>query len=209
MRKSCDISDRYCHNNMTNDTNTKTQKQLIRRFHFTSSSCPLHLEALKAETKSLHFWRLQAKVKRFPGCVQILSAQLLLFGRPLFPSDVQCRAVLMIVLSCLLSTCPIQVQRLLEIIVDVSSSLRRDNRSFSEIFWGQKILNIVLKFVVWKLFMLVNVVLALLILFFSISQQQFHLNKNQHKLYFLLSKWEIGKNLYVGEIYQRIILYLS
>ncbi len=126
-------------------------KYFIHKDLITKSTYLLVIAAPKAQraaTKSFHFCRSQARVPIVPqvwwwlfsSCSPVRRQ--VIFGRPLFlfPSGVQCRAVLMLEPSSLRSTCPIHRQQLFIIIVAMSC-LQRDSRSLLEILFGQNILS--------------------------------------------------------------------
>ncbi len=120
-------------------------------------------KAQRAATESFLFCRSQARVPIVPqvwwwlfsSCSPVRRQ--VIFGRPLFlfPSGVQCRAVLMLEPSSLRSTCPIHRQQLF-IIIMAMSCLQRDSRSLLEILFGQNILSILLRFLVWNVDSLVR-----------------------------------------------------
>ena len=114
--------------------------------------------AHRAATKSFHLSLSRATIPIVPqewpnyfnSCSTVLRQ--VTFGRPLFlfPSGVQCRAVLQMFPSSLLNTWPIHRQRFFIIIVPMSSWLDWDINSSLVILFGQKIFKIFLRFFVWK-----------------------------------------------------------
>lgn len=114
--------------------------------------------AYRAVTRALHpclslasFWR----VPQLLWCSFISASTVrrqVTFGLPLFlfPSGVQKRAVFMMDSGSLLSMWPIQVHRLLVMMVAISSWSHLLRRSWFEMVFGQNTFRILLRDLVWK-----------------------------------------------------------
>ena len=119
---------------------------------------PVHPLVCRAATNFLHPCLSWAKRVRVPHecCMAFISFSTVLLhvvlGLPLFlfPSGVQCKAVLVIDWGSLLRTCPIHFHRRLVMMVPMSSCLHLFSRSSLEIFWGQNMRRILRRHVVWK-----------------------------------------------------------
>ena len=119
---------------------------------------PLHPVVCRAATKSFHLclsWAILVSESHECFITFISVSTVLLhvsLGLPLFlfPSGVQCNAVLTVESGFLRSTCPIHLQRLRDMIVPMSSCLHLLKRSSLDIFSGQNILRILRRHVVWK-----------------------------------------------------------
>ena len=126
--------------------------------HLLTYLLPVTPLACRAVTRSLHpclslasFW----SVPQLLFCSLISASTVrrqVILGRPRFrfPSGVQKRAVLIMLSGSLRCTCPNHFQRLLMMIVAMSSCWHLLSRSWLEMVLGQNILRILLRHFVWK-----------------------------------------------------------